>query len=108
MGMPYCRSHSLSQRFVVPGGAQRLPGGWLQRLLVAAWMRSYVVVLVVTLLGTGIGVGAFLASVALPPILLFVGLSVLGCLEGWLAWCFAAVWVGGWWAASVLLVLAWW
>jgi hypothetical protein len=106
--MVYCRSHSFSQRFARPGGAQKLPGGWLQRVVVGAWLRSYLVVLVVSSLGTNVTVGSFLSSVALPPVMLFLGLSVLGCLEGRPAWSFAVVWAGLWWLASVLLVLAWW
>ena len=73
-----------------------------------AWMRSYLVVLVVAILGTNLEVGTFLSSVAFPPIALFVGLGVLGCLEGKAAWYFAVLWAGIWWLVSVVLVMAWW
>lgn len=104
----YSRSHSFSQCFARPGGAQKLPGGWLQRVVVGAWLRSYVVVLVVASLGAELKVGEFLSSVALPPFVLFIGLSVLGCLEGKGAWYFAVLWAGVWWVTSVVLVMAWW
>ena len=99
------RVSTLSQSFPRPGGSQRLPEGWIQRLLLGGWLRSYLIVLVVACLATELSAHVYATAVGAPPVLLFVGLSVLGVLPQRWDWCFTLLWLAGCWTGSVVFLI---
>ena len=95
----------MTQNFPCPGGAQDVPGGWVRRLLLGGWLRAYVVIVIVACGATELGAEGYSLALGLPPVILFVGLSVLGCLPRPMRWWFTSLWLGACWGGSLLFLL---
>jgi hypothetical protein len=95
----------MSQHFPRPGGSQDIPGGWLRRVLLGGWLRAYVVIVCVACGATELGAEGYSLAVGLPPVVLFCGLSVLGCLPRRLRWWFAILWLGACWGGSLVFLV---
>ncbi len=54
---------------------------------------------------TELGAEGYSVAVGLPPVVLFVGLSVLGCLPRSMRWWFTLLWLGACWGGSLVFVM---
>ena len=82
------------RRIPDPGGSQGSPAAGPRRLLIGSWLGTYLVAIVGTGLSESLDIRFFAITLSAFPVVLFVGLGVLGQLTPKVAWIFLVLWLG--------------
>ena len=83
----------IGKRIPNPGGSQKSPEAGPRRVLIGSWLIAFLFGVIGSGLSQHIDERMFVMACGVPPVVLFIGLSVLGLLTRKVAWGFVGLWV---------------
>ena len=93
-------------RYPDPAGSQGSPSAGPRLIVLWTWLVAYLGLVTVACLSTTLDARGFAVTLGAPPVLLFIGLGILGNLTPKIAWAYAIGWAGTCGAIVYFSVLA--